>query len=328
MDEIKTAADSDALALSRTARFRFSHLRRRSFWAIGCLLVGIGIFSFQDVIIKLISGNYPVHQAMAIRSVVAVPLLLLITVIEGSVFRLFSPRWPLLIGRGFINLASYTTFYLGLAALPLATCAALFFIAPLFITLLSAVALKESVGPKRWAAVVAGFIGVMVIVRPGSDLFDWASLLPVAAGITYGTAQVVARRIGEAETATVMTSYSNFAFLLGALAMAALFAGGGYSNEAHASLAFLVRGWTTPGAMDLLLMMSCGVIAAVALTLLSEAYRSAPANTVAPFEYSALGWSVLFGWMIWGDHPDLGEWLGIAIIVGAGIYVLYRESVG
>jgi S-adenosylmethionine uptake transporter len=82
-----------------------------------------------------------------------------------------------------------------------------------------------------------------------------------------------------------------------------------------------------PTLRDLLLMMSCGVIAAVALTLLSEAYRSAPANTVAPFEYSALAWSVLYGWMVWGELPDAIGWLGITIIIGAGLYVLYRESV-
>jgi drug/metabolite transporter (DMT)-like permease len=308
-------------------RFRISRLRQGPFWAAGCLVVGIGIFSLQDVIIKLISGNYPVHQAMAIRSVVAVPLLLLITAAEGSLLRLFSPRWPLLAGRGLINLLSYTTYYLGLAALPLATSVALFFTAPLFITLLSALMLKESVGPKRWAAVMVGFIGVVVIVRPGSDLFEWASLLPVCAGLTYGTAQVMVRRIGEADGAAVIASHSNFVFLFGALAMAVLFAGGGSPDEAHASLAFLLRGWTTPTAKDLLLMMSCGAIAAVALTLLSEAYRSAPANTVATFEYSALGWSLLYGWMVWGDHPSGSEWLGIAVIIAAGLYVLYRESV-
>jgi drug/metabolite transporter (DMT)-like permease len=309
-------------------RATIRHLRHGSLWAVGCLVVGIGIFSLQDLIIKLMSANYPVHEAMFIRGVVAMPLLLLITALESSPMRMLSPNWPLLVGRGVINLLSYTTYYLGLAALPLATSVALFFTAPLFITLLAALALKEKVGPKRWAAVLVGFIGVLAMVRPGSDLFDWATLLPVCSGLTYGTAQVLTRRIGHAESAAVMASWNNLVFLIGASGMAALFGAGGLPEDTHASLTFLLRGWTTPSARDLLLMMSCGLIAAVALTLLSEAYRSAPANTVAPFEYSALGWGVLLGWLAWGQHPDVSEWLGIAIIIGAGIYVLYQDSVG
>ena len=303
------------------------HRRGTRFWAIGCLVLGVGIFSLQDLIIKLISADYPVHQAMTIRSLVAAPLLLLLVAADTGLRSLFSPQAPLLTVRGVINLVSYTSFYLGLAAIPLANCVALYFTAPLFITLLSAVALNERVGPRRWLAVAIGFLGVIVMLRPGSDLFEWAAFLPVCAGMAYATAQIMARRIGTAESPAVMAAYSNFVFLIGASMMAALFGRGAHAHEGHASLAFLLRGWTMPTSTDLLLMMSCGVIAAIALTLLSEAYRSAPANTVAPFEYSALPWSVLHGWAVWGDLPDAIGWLGIAIIIGAGLYVLYRESV-
>ena len=257
------------------------------FWAIGCLVLGVGIFSLQDLIVGLISADYPVHQAMTIRSLVAAPLLLAMVAAGTGLRRMVSPRAPLLTLRGLINLVSYTSFYLGLAALPLATCVIVFFTAPLFITLLSALALGERVGPRRWAAVAVGFVGVLVMLRPGSDLFEWAALLPICAGLTYGTAQVVARKIGTVESAAVMAAYSNFVFLIGALAMAALFGGGAFANEAHASLGFLLRGWTMPTSTELVLMMSCGIIAAVALTLLSEASRSAPANTVAPFGLGA-----------------------------------------
>jgi drug/metabolite transporter (DMT)-like permease len=312
---------------TRRALSRTSHLRGTRFWAIGCLVLGVGIFSLQDLIIKLISADYPLHQAMTIRSLVAAPLLLAMVAADTGLQSIFSQRASLLTVRGLINLVSYTSFYLGLAAIPLANCVALYFTAPLFITLLSALALNERVGPRRWVAVAAGFLGVIVMLRPGSDLFEWAALLPVCAGMTYGTAQVLARRIGSAESAAVMAAYSNFVFLIGASMMAAFFGGGAFADEGHASLAFLLRGWTMPTLTDLLLMMSCGVIAAVALTLLSEAYRSAPANTVAPFEYSALAWSVLYGWLVWGELPDAVGWLGIAIIIGAGLYVLYRESI-
>jgi drug/metabolite transporter (DMT)-like permease len=302
-----------------------SEFRQFRLWPVACLIVGIGVFSLQDLIIKLISGAYPLHQAMTIRSLVAMPVLIAMVEAEGGVKRLFSPRSPLMALRGFINLVSYTAYYLGLAALPIATCVALFFTAPLFITVLSVLTLKETVEPRRWLAVLLGFVGVIIIVRPATDVFEWAALLPVFAGVTYAASQIVARKVGQAEGSATMATYSNVVFLAGASAMAALFGGGDFANEDEASLAFLVRGWTTPGPTDLILMMSCGVIAAISLTLLSEAYRSAPANQIAPFEYSALCWGVIYGWLVWRELPDAVGWLGTAIIIGAGLYLLYSD---
>jgi drug/metabolite transporter (DMT)-like permease len=138
---------------------------------------------------------------------------------------------------------------------------------------------------------------------------------------------VLTRRIGATETAPAMSTWGNAVFLLGALTLSAIFGAGGHDGETHRSLAFLMRGWTTPSAFDFMLMASCGVIAAVALTLLTQAYRVAEANVVAPYEYTALIWSVLYGWLFWREWPDPVSWLGIAIIVGAGTYVFYREQV-
>ena len=302
-------------------------MRLSPYWAVGCLVIGVGIFSIQDLVIKLISADYPVHQAMTIRSLVAMPLLLLMVKAGTGRVRLRSPRSPLMAARGLINLVSYTAYYLGLAALPIATCVALYFTAPLFIVVLSVLVLQERVGLHRWAGVIIGFLGVLVVLRPGSDVFEWAALLPVFSGLTYGASQIVARKIGQSEGPALMASYSNLVFLIGATAMAAVFGGGAFANEEHASLGFLLRGWVVPSTPDLLLMMSCGFVAAAALTLLSEAYRSAPANSVAPFEYSALGWSVLYGWLVWAELPDATAWVGIVIIVGAGIWVLYGAPV-
>jgi drug/metabolite transporter (DMT)-like permease len=300
-------------------------IRHSSFWAAGCLMVGIGVFSFQDLILKLISGEYPVHQAMMIRSVVAMPLLLLMVAAEGGIRRIFPPRSPALLLRSIINLVCYAAYYLGLAALPFATLVALFFTAPLFIAAMSALFLKEPVSPKQWAAVVIGFIGVVIMVRPGTGVFDWAMALPLCAGIAYAVVQIITRRIGTREGPATMAAYSNAVFAIGAGALAGVFGTGEFANEQHASLGFLLRGWVAPSSIDLILMMLCGVIAAIGLMLLSEAYRSAPASQLAPFEYSALGWSVLYGWLIWNEVPDLLAWLGIAIILGAGLYVLTAQ---
>lgn len=292
---------------------------------VASLIAGITVFSVQDVIIKLISGTYPVHQAMTIRSLVALPLLLMLVALNGGVAGLASRRAPLLVLRGSIMFLSYTAYYLALAALPMATCIALYFATPLFITILSAVFLRERVGASRWAAVLAGFVGVLVIVRPGSSVFDPAALLPVAAGLTYAVSQILARKLGEDQSASVMTFYGNAIYLVAGLALALVFGNGAAPEGMHKSLAFLVRGWTTPSQMDLLLMAACGVIAAAGLTLLTQAYRTARASTVAPFEYMAILLSVAYGWYIWREWPDMMAWIGIAIVLGSGLYVMLTE---
>ena len=290
-----------------------------------CLTVGIAIFSLQDLIIKLLSGDYPVHQAMVIRSLTALPLLFLLVVLDGGARSLATKRRSVLVVRGLIMFTAYTSYYLGLAALPLATCVALYFTAPLYITMLSVVVLGESVGRRRWVAIAVGFVGVLIMVRPGSQVFEWASLLPLFAGLAYAVSQIITRKLGELERATTMSFYGNGVFLAGGALLAGIFGMGEFASEEHASLGFLVRGWAWPTTVDFLLMAACGAVAAAGLTLLTQAYRVAPASTIAPFEYTALVWGALYGWLVWRELPGMTTWIGISIIVAAGLYVLYRE---
>ena len=298
-----------------------------TFSGVGYLILGIAVFSIQDLVLKLLSGSYPLYEAMIFRSLTALPILFVLVWLNGGPRTLITPRLPRVIARAFIIFAAYFSYYLALAALPVATTVALYFTAPLFITLLSVTMLKERVGPHRWAAVIAGFAGVIIMLRPGSDIFEWAALLAVFSGLAYGLSMITARQLGVTETAAALAFWGNLVFLAISLALAVLFGRGDFANEGHASLGFLMRGWVSPTPRDLMAMMGCGVIAAFGLTLLTQAYRIAESNIVAPFEYSAIIWGVLLGWIFWQDWPDALGWLGISVIIGAGIYVLYREGV-
>lgn len=293
---------------------------------VAFLIAGIAVFSVQDLILKLLSGGYPLHQAMVLRSLTAIPFLLIIVHLDGGLGSLFTKGTKAMIGRGLVMFAAYTAYYLALAALPMATTVALYFSAPLFITILSVVFLSEKVGPRRWIALLAGFAGVLVMVRPGGDLFDWAALLPVLAGLTYAISMIAARRLGSSETASALAFWGNAVFLLAGLAMSAALGSGAYEGASHPALAFLLRGWVMPTPFDLMLMMSCGVIAAAGLTLLTQAYRIGEASVVTPLEYTGLLWSVIYGWVFWRQWPTAPDWAGIAIIVGAGLYILWREA--
>lgn len=300
-------------------------LRSRRLNGILFLLAGIAVFSVQDLILKFLSGAYPLHEAMVLRSLAAIPALLVLALWDGGLATLASRGWRAMAARGVLNFCAYTAYYLALAALPLATTVALFFTAPLFITALSVPFLGERVTGARWMALLTGFAGVLIIVRPGSALFDWAALLPLFSGLFYAAAQIFARRMGVRESATAMSFYSNLAFLGGATILSAVFGGGAFADEGQASLGFLTRGWSDPSLRDLALMLSCGVIAAVGLTFLTQAYKLAEASLVAPFEYTALIWGLTWGWFFWQDWPEPIEWAGIAVLVAAGLILLYGD---
>lgn len=292
-----------------------------------CLTAGIAVFSVQDLILKLLSGDYPLHQAMVLRSLTAIPFMLaIVRLFDGSLRTLLSRGWPAMLGRGLLNFTAYTAYYLALAALPMATTVALYFTAPLIITVLSVIVLHERVSAKRWLAVIAGFAGVLIMVRPGGDLFDWAALLPVFCGFAYAASMILARTMGSRDTAAAMAFWGNIAFLLCGLALSAWYGTGQHAGDAHPSLAFLTRGWATPTGFDLFLMCACGAIAAIGLTLLTHAYAISQSSVVAPFEFTFAFWGILWGWLFWSDLPDALGWLGIAIIIAAGVYVLRAEG--
>ncbi len=298
----------------------------RTVGGILCLLAGIAVFSVQDLILKLMSGNYPLHQAMVLRSLAALPVLTWLAHRNGGLGTLVTSGWRQMLGRGALNVCSYGAYYMAVAALPLAITVALFFTAPLMITALSILFLGERVTPARWVALLTGFAGVLIILRPGSAVFDWAAVLPLLAGLFYGAAQVWIRRLGARDTAAAMSFHSTLVFLVGATALSLVFGSGRFDSGAGGSLGFLMRGWVSPGGRDLLLMCLCGPIAAAGLTLLAQAYRMAEAHIVAPFEYSALFWALVWGWLFWQDWPDRMAWVGIAVLVAAGLFLLYGDE--
>ncbi|WP_395018228.1 DMT family transporter [Dongia sp.] len=295
------------------------------------LCVGIAIFSSQDWILKYVSGTYPLSEAIAIRTIAALPFLLIMVHRGGGLARLVSRRFYRHVIRGLIMLSAYSTYYLALPAMDLAEAVTLYFTGPLFITVLAIPMLGERLQAKRVVVLLVGFLGVIVTCRPGAGVFDLASLLPVFAAFTYGVAQLMARQIGGSESAAVMGFYQNIMYMIGAIVLAALFGHGAFAYEGmHPSLGFLLRPWSFERPFDLFLLACCGPIAAAGTVLLSHAYRIAEANYVAPFEYTALIWAASWGFLIFNEVPTVYTYIGAALIVGAGLYMLFsgRRAAG
>ncbi len=290
--------------------------------AVSWLLLGIFTFSLQDIAIKTVSGNYPVHEVIFTRCVFAIPFILFLVWRSGGLQTLNSPRRGALIFRGLLLLFAYTSYFLAFPVMKLADIIALYATVPLFVTALAGPILGEKISFSRWGAVFLGFVGAIIMVQPGSSVFEAASLLPIFSALSYASAQILARRIGLQDSSAVMSFYQNLLYLLaaGVLAVGITAWGGEYTG--HKSLIFLLRQWETPGLRDFLLIAACGPIAALGMTMLGEAYRLEEANIVTPFEYTNLIWGTIWGYLIWAEMPGVNSIVGAGLIVSAGLLLL------
>lgn len=292
-------------------------------WAMAAMLV----FSLNDMLIKSLSGDFPLHQVMALRAVVALAFLLAVLVPLSGGYGQLRTRRPGMhaLRGGFVFLANLC-FFLGLAALPLAEAVALSFLSPFLITLLSVLLLGERVGPRRWASIAAGLIGVAIVLRPGTEAFQPAALLPLAGALFYALMQIVTRHIGGTESAASLTVSIQASFLVVSLAIGLALGDGRFSGGLHPSLEFLLRAWVVPGAADLGVIASLGVLSALGGWAISQAYRVSEAAFVAPFDYAAMPLAVFWGYAVFGEWPDAPAWAGIGLILGSGLVLIWREA--
>jgi drug/metabolite transporter (DMT)-like permease len=209
--------------------------------------------------------------------------------------------------RGLLLSAALALFFWGLKYVPLADGIAVAFTAPLFITALSVPVLGERVGPARWAAVLVGFAGMLVIVQPGTDTFRPEMGIIVASALVFALGITYTRRLSRTETVAGMFTWTTVVSLV-----------------VFGPLALLT--WKTPDVQHLGAFAALGLIGGAAHYLVGIAYRNAPAAVVAPQEYAALVWGALIGWFMWGDVPSAATWAGAAIVAAAGGFIAVREQ--
>lgn len=295
------------------------------------ILFGMFAISINDMLVKQLSGGYPLHQIVFFRSTIGILFSLILVQMEGGwgILRTSQPGLQLL--RGVLVVVSNLCFFAAIAVLPLADATALFFAAPLFITLLSIPVLGEKVGPLRIGAVVFGFIGVIIMQRP------WQStealqvdrlilLLPVIAALTYAGMQVMTRKLGATSKASAMSVYIQATFIVVSVLFWLVAGDGRYAGTGNASAEFLLRAWIWPASGEWWLLLGLGFNSAIIGYCLSQAYRLTDAATVAPFEYVGLPLAVFWGWLIWADLPEWEVWTGMAMIMAAGLFVFLREQ--
>jgi drug/metabolite transporter (DMT)-like permease len=291
-----------------------------------CLVGALGSLTLSDSIIKWLSPELPLHQITLFRSCFALILVLVMVQLEGGLVTLKTRRPILHFLRGSMLVLANMFFFIALAAMPLAETVVLFYTAPLFICMLSQPVLGEKVGLSRWFIIVVGMLGAIIMLRPGSDVFNLISLLPIMAALSYAAMIMMTRKLGIQEKAGALTFYIQIAFIVISSFVGLAIGDGAFDIYDNTSLHFLLRAWVWPSLVQFQLLILCGAIVSVGGYLISQAYRIGEAPAVAPFEYASLPFALVIGFYLWGDWPDWNAFIGTGLIVSSGLLVMYREN--
>lgn len=291
------------------------------------VMAAMVFFSINDVTIKAMSDRYALHLIVLVRSLLSLLVLMVFIVpASGGLAGLRTRRLPAhLMRAGFVVMANMS-FFLGLAAMPIAEAVAIFFVSPLIITVMSVLILKERVGPRRWTAIGVGLVGVLIVVRPGTEAFQLAALLPLFAALCYASLNIMTRRLGNTEGPAAMTFYIQITFIAVASAIGLVIGDGRFGGFEDPSLSFFFKAWSWPEMADLWLFAVIGVATAMGGYLVSLAYKVGEAALIAPFEYVALPISIVWGIVIFDEWPDTTAILGILLILASGLFVVVRSG--
>lgn len=276
---------------------------------IGFMASTLLFYALIDAITKYLSAEYPVIFILWARYVFQTLFLAVLLVRAGSLAFLHTKRLGLQSLRAGLNIATNFSFIFGLSFLPLADAVAVFMVGPLFVTALSVPSLGETVGVRRWAAVGVGFVGALIIVRPGMDAsFQWASLLMILAALINPLFQIVTRKLSDTEQPLTTQSYLTLTGLVVTSAIVPFF-------------------WVHAPISVLALLAFQGALGNASNLCLMAALRRAPASTLAPFNYGTLAFATVIGYLVFNQFPDHWTITGALVIVASGLYIIHREAV-
>jgi len=278
---------------------------RAAIVGISLMIAGIFLFAVNDALGKWLMATYTVGQVLLIRSLAAMALLAPFIWRDRQTFA-EAPRWGLQIVRAVLATIEVACFYWAVAYLPLADVMAYYLAGPIFVTAIAGTMLGEQVGWRRWSAVVAGFVGVVVCLRPGVAAFTWPAVIALIGSFTFSLSMVSTRFL-RGTSQTVLVTTQTVAALVFGIVVAPV-------------------AWVSPTGSDLALLALLGMVAMVAHVCVNRSLTVAPASVVVPYQYTTIVWAVLFGYLVFNDVPDAWMLAGGTIIIGAGLFIFLREQ--
>lgn len=274
-------------------------------YGIAWMLIATAAFVTSDTISKYLLETYPIAQVVWARYTAHFAIVLILLRGRTS-FLIRSYNLPLQVFRSLLLILATISFFSAIQTVPLATASSIMFTAPVTVTLLSIPLLRETVGFHRWIGVLFGFIGALTIIRPGASDWDPSLLWAVCASFMYALYQITTRALHKTDQSDTTMLYTA---LIGAVVM----------------LAFIPFNWISPDVFSVFLMGLTGLVSGVAHYSIIRAFSSAPASVITPFGYTNLIWATLFGYIVFSEFPDLFTFIGAAIIILSGLYILRSE---
>jgi drug/metabolite transporter (DMT)-like permease len=271
---------------------------------IGLMLLSIFMFSFGDALGKFMVATYSVGQLLWLRASAALIVLLPMIWRQRAEFRRLERPWLQLL-RVTLSTLDVAAFFLATVYLPLADVITYYLASPIFVTALSPIVLREHVGRRRWSAVLIGFGGVLIALRPSSQMVSWPALIALGGSISFALLMLITRSLRRTPDIVLASSQFAGSFTLGAL--------------------MSPFGWVTPSISSLGLFAAAGCISVAALLCVNRSLKLAPASVVVPYQYSMIVWAVMFGYFVFSGVPSIATIVGAAIIIGAGLYIFLRE---
>jgi len=272
---------------------------------VGLMLTGVFMFSFGDALGKFIVATYSVGELLMLRGCAALALLSPMIWRHRAEFRRLKRPWLQLL-RVMLSTLEVAAFFLAVVYLPLADVITYYLACPIFVTALSAIVLRERVGWRRWSAIIAGFCGVLIALKPSVQTVSWPAMIALCGSLSFAVLMLITRSLRA--TPDIVLASSQF---LGTLAFGAVLA---------------PFGWVSPSLGGLGLFGVAGCISVCALLCVNRSLKLAPASQVVPYQYSMIIWAVLFGVVVFGDVPSPATLIGAAIIIAAGFYIFLREQ--
>ena len=290
------------------------------------IVLTVFAMSTADMIVKLFSSSLPLWQIYVVRSLIVIPILGAFAIFRRDAIRItpISPGWVAL--RSLLLAFMYIFIYAAAPVLSLSVIAATLYTGPLFIALFSALLIGEPVGPRRWAAIALGFVGVIVIIRPAASDFTTLALIPIVAAILYALANVLTRAKARDESPLVLGFALNYALMLVGLAATLAIALWNPSPEQAGFYPFLLGRWVPMGSEEWMIVAALALLMVGISVGLAKAYQSAPPAVIATFDYAYLGFAAFWSFAVFHEAPDLPTIAGLVLIAAAGLMVMAGPS--
>lgn len=291
----------------------------RTALGIGIILASVLGMAFADAMVKFASSDVTIWQIFFARSLVAVPILWVLLKVSGGGRGMKAPKWVIL--RSLLLVLCWLALYASLPVLDLSVAAVAVYTNPIMIVLLSALVLRERVTGRQWGGVFLGFLGVITILKPGTDAFSWFTLLPLLAAALYAVSMVLTRSKCRDESSMTLSLGLHVGFVVTGLLATGVLALIGLDAETQAIYPFVLGSWAPMDGRIWGLMALLGVLSAVYFMGVARAYQIAPPSTIATFDYAYLVWAALWDFVIFSRQPDLFTVGGMVLITAAGLLV-------